>query len=91
LSHATCPARGAPRQSPHRQAVERIKAIGAAIDHVSRIANAVAVEEPGAATRAIARKLQQAAEATQNVTATIGDVRAAAPRCSVPSARSPTV
>jgi len=60
--------------------VGAIGAIGATIDEISRIATIVAsaIEQQGAATRDIARNIQQAAERTGEVSSTIGGVTAAA-------------
>ncbi len=63
-------------QTTTGEAVEAVRAIGAAIDGIdgSSSAIAAAIEEQSAATREIARNVNLAADGTQQVTQTIGAV-----------------
>ncbi len=67
-------------QSVSGQAVDSIRHIGRIIHELDGIATGVAasIEEQRAATAEIARNVQQAAQGTQAVTVTIGDVGASA-------------
>ncbi|KAA0123177.1 methyl-accepting chemotaxis protein [Methylobacterium sp. P1-11] len=64
-------------QSATRDAVEAVQGVSRTIDAMSGIAThiASAIEEQGAATREIARNVQEAAHGTQQVTGHIGSVR----------------
>jgi len=66
-------------QEETRRAVAAIKTIGEVIDNVREISSGIAasVEEQGAATKEIARNVQQAAQGTQDVSANIGGVTTA--------------
>jgi methyl-accepting chemotaxis protein len=59
-------------------AVAAIQQISATIGQVSEIATAIAARQQGTATADIARNVQQTSVGTQNVTAHIADVNAAA-------------
>ncbi|EPY02190.1 methyl-accepting chemotaxis protein [Magnetospirillum fulvum] len=63
-------------QEETRRAVAAIKTIGEVIDNVREISSGIAasVEQQGAATKEIARNVQQAAQGTQDVSANIGGV-----------------
>ncbi|SEH53944.1 methyl-accepting chemotaxis protein [Magnetospirillum fulvum] len=63
-------------QDETRRAVAAIKTIGEVIDNVREISSGIAasVEQQGAATKEIARNVQQAAQGTQDVSANIGGV-----------------
>jgi methyl-accepting chemotaxis protein len=63
-------------QTATRDSVTAIKEIGTTIDRISEIAStiAAAIEEQGAATREIARNVQQAALGTSHVATNIADV-----------------
>jgi len=66
-------------QEETRRAVAAIKTIGEVIDNVREISSGIAasVEQQGAATKEIARNVQQAAQGTQDVSANIGGVTTA--------------
>jgi len=63
-------------QSATQESVAAIKEIGGTIGRISEIAGAIAtaVEEQGAATREIARNVEQAARGTSDVSVNIADV-----------------
>ncbi len=67
-------------QTATQDSVVAIKEIGGTIAHISEIASAIAaaVEEQGAATREIARNVQQAAQGTEDVSGNIVGVNQAA-------------